>query len=113
MQHLRVVSRSLLEVSSYVLFRTIMSSSEEFADRFAVLDDGHRSAAAVRKSHGRVDAHNAVQRGQDLRNGTGTVVGLFATSGRAADHLTHVQTAAGNQGAHDLRPMVPAGGAVD
>src|SRR5207249_2467398 len=88
-------------------------SLEELADRLSILEDGNRSAAAIWKRLGWVDAQDAVQRGQYLRDGARAFLGLFAPTGRAANRLAHFQTAAGHEHAHGLGPMVSTARRVD
>jgi len=50
---------------------------------------------------------------EDLRDADRTVLGAFALVGRGADHLAHLETAAGDHGGHDRAPVIAAGVAVD
>ena len=77
--------------------------------RRTIVDDVDRAAGAVRERHRRVDAHRAIERRENTRNGEAVVLRPFATRGAGADGLTHAQAAAGDHGRHDRRPVIAAG----
>src|SRR5205807_140925 len=88
--------------------------SDQLAHRVAVIDDVHRPAGAVGERPGRIDADGAIEGAEHLRHGVAPVARILAARRAGADGLAHLEPAAGDEGAHDGRPVVaPAVAAVD
>ena len=55
-----------------------------------------------------VDAQRVIQRGEHFLEVDGPLLGFAADAVRGADHLAGPHSAAGQQGAADVRPVVPS-----
>src|SRR4051812_37304883 len=80
----------------------------QLADRFAVVEDVHRSAVVVREGLHGIDAEGAIDGAQNLRRRAAAIAREFAASVRRADDLAHLQAAAGDHRRHRVRPMSTA-----
>src|SRR5258708_4205629 len=69
---------------------------QQLAHRFAVVEDVHRSAGAVREGAAWIDADGPVHGAEHLRGGDPAIARGFAARARGADRLAHAEPAAGD-----------------
>src|SRR4051794_15607998 len=60
-----------------------------------------------------VQTDAVIERGEDIAESYGAILGGLAEAVRAADHLARFEAAAGEQSATDLRPVIATGLFVD
>src|SRR6186997_3341459 len=86
---------------------------EQFADRFAVLDEARRAALVVRQVGVVVDAKHLIDAGQQIAGAEGAVAGFGSIGGCRADDLAFADSSSAQDRVHGAAPVAASRVGVD